>query len=149
MSTSTSFSSHDARTGEVLATLQASTAQEIDAACLAAAAAFPLWQASGGAQRAALLRALAQGLEAERDSLVSLADQETALGLPRLTGELDRTAFQLRRFADIAERGVPYAFVDDPAVAGAPPAGHPAMQRWAVPLGPVAMYAARVRSMMA
>lgn len=139
---STTFSSFNARTGEVLASLNASTAQDIDAACQAAAATFPLWQASSGAQRASLLRALAQGLETEREALVAQADQETALGLPRLSGELDRTAFQLRRFADIAERGVPFEFVDDPAVAGAPPAGHPAMQRWSVPLGPVAMYAA-------
>lgn len=139
---STSFSSYNARTGEVLSTLTASTAADIDAAAKAAAAAFPLWQASSGAQRATLLRALAAGLEAGRESLVTIADQETALGPVRLNGELDRTAFQLRRFADIAERGVPFDYVDDPVVAGAPPAGHPAMQRWSVPVGPVAMYAA-------
>lgn len=139
---STSFSSYNARTGEVLSTLSASTAADIDAAAKAAAAAFPLWQASSGAQRATLLRALAAGLETGRESLVTIADQETALGPVRLNGELDRTAFQLRRFADIAERGVPFDYVDDPVVAGAPPAGHPAMQRWSVPVGPVAMYAA-------
>ncbi len=139
---STPFSSYNPRTGEVLGTLAASTAADIDAAANAAAAAFPLWQASSGAQRATLLRALAAGLEAGREALVAMADQETALGPVRLNGELDRTAFQLRRFADIAERGVPFDYVDDPAVAGAPPAGHPAMQRWSVPVGPVAMYAA-------
>jgi acyl-CoA reductase-like NAD-dependent aldehyde dehydrogenase len=139
---STSFSSYNARTGEVLGTLPASTQADIDAAATAAAAAFPLWQASSGAQRATLLRALAAGLEAGREALVAIADQETALGPVRLNGELDRTAFQLRRFADIADRGVPFDYLDDPVVAGAPPAGHPAMQRWAVPVGPVAMYAA-------
>jgi acyl-CoA reductase-like NAD-dependent aldehyde dehydrogenase len=139
---STSFSSYNARTGEVLGTLPASTQTDIDAAATAAASAFPLWQASSGAQRATLLRALAAGLEAGREALVAIADQETALGPVRLNGELDRTAFQLRRFADIAERGVPFDYVDDPVVAGAPPAGHPAMQRWSVPVGPVAMYAA-------
>ena len=139
---STNFSSYNARTGEVLGTLAASTAADIDAAANAAAAAFPLWQASSGAQRATLLRALAAGLEAGREALVAIADQETALGPVRLNGELDRTAFQLRRFADIAERGVPFDYVDDPVVAGAPPAGHPAMQRWSLPVGPVAMYAA-------
>ena len=139
---STSFSSCNARTGEVLGTLTASTPADIDAACTAAAAAFALWQAGSGAQRASLLRALAAGLEAGRETLVAMADQETALGPVRLNGELDRTAFQLRRFADIAERGVPFEYTDDPAVAGAPPAGHRAMQRWLLPLGPVAMYAA-------
>ena len=63
--------------------------------------------------------ALATALEAAREQLVPLADLETALGPVRLNGELDRTCFQLRRFADLAERGEPFAFVDDPAVAGA------------------------------
>ena len=70
------------------------------------------------------------------------AELETALGQVRLSGELDRTAFQLRRFADLAERGVPFERLDDPTLAGAPPVGHPAMQRQRVPLGPVAMFAA-------
>ena len=107
-----------------------------------AAAAFETWQDSTGAQRATLLRALATALEAQREALVPLADDETHLGPARLNGELDRTAFQLRRFADIAERGVPFQAVDDPAVAGPPPAGHPALRRVRVPLGPVAMFSA-------
>ncbi len=139
---STLLSSFDARTGEVLAELPATTPGAVDAACDAAAAAFAQWQGSDGAARARLLRGLAEALEGAREALVPLADRETALGPVRLNGELDRTAFQLRRFADIAERGEPFAFVDDPAVAGAPPAGHPAMQRWSVPLGPVAMFSA-------
>jgi acyl-CoA reductase-like NAD-dependent aldehyde dehydrogenase len=136
------LTSYNARSGEPLAELASSSAAEIDAACEASAEAFGLWQTSSGAQRANLLRALADGLEAERDALVALADQETALGLVRLNGELDRTAFQLRRFATLAERGEPFVLLDDPAVVGPPPAGHPHMQRWAVPLGPVAMFSA-------
>ncbi|MEN9483297.1 aldehyde dehydrogenase family protein [Sphaerotilus montanus] len=138
----TMLPSFDARTGAVLAELPATAPAAVDATCDAAAAAFPLWQGSTGAQRGALLRALAAALEGDRADLVALADRETALGPVRLNGELDRTAFQLRRFADLAERGAPFAFTDDPAVAGAPPAGHPAMQRWSVPLGPVAMFSA-------
>lgn len=64
------------------------------------------------------------------------------MGPVRLNGELDRTAFQLRRFADLAEAGVPFAHVDDPAVSGPPPGGHPDMVRTLVPLGPVAMFSA-------
>jgi acyl-CoA reductase-like NAD-dependent aldehyde dehydrogenase len=101
-----------------------------------------VWRTSTASQRAALLRSLAAGLEADRDELVALADQETALGPGRLHGELDRTAFQLRHFAVIAESGSPFTVLDDPAVAGTPPVGHPAMQRWAYPLGPVAMFSA-------
>lgn len=133
----------NARTGETLgAPLTASTPEEIDAAVQAAHTAAGDWAASSGAQRAALLRALADALEAAREQLVPLADLETALGPVRLNGELDRTCFQLRRFAHIAQRGEPFAVLDDPAVGGGPPAGHPAMQLQRVPLGPVAMFAA-------
>jgi NADP-dependent aldehyde dehydrogenase len=138
----TLLSSFEARTGVVLDQVPASTPAAVDAACDAAAAAFAPWQAASGAERGALLRALAAALEGDRAELVALADRETALGPIRLNGELDRTAFQLRRFADLAERGEPFTFTDDPAVAGPPPAGHPWMQRWSVPLGPVAMFSA-------
>lgn len=114
----------------------------IDTAVQQAQAAFAGWQSSDGPARARLLNALAQALEADREKLVELADTETGLGLPRLNGELDRTAFQLRRFAALALNGVPFVCTDDPAVAGAPPAGHPAMMRVRVPLGPVAMFSA-------
>ncbi|WP_310567646.1 aldehyde dehydrogenase (NADP(+)) [Hydrogenophaga sp.] len=133
----------NARTGEVHGQpLVSSTSEQIHAAVQAAHDAAALWGASSGAQRAALLQGLATALEGERDKLVAWADLETALGPVRLNGELDRTAYQLRRFADIAARGVPFEQVDDPAVAGAPPVGHPAMRLQRVPLGPVAMFAA-------
>lgn len=133
----------NARTGQPLgAPLCASTPEQVDAFASAAGAAFGDWSSSDGATRAALLRGLAGALESDREGLVALADEETGLGPARLNGELDRTAFQLRRFADIAERGVAFEVLDDPAVAGGPPVGHPAMVRQRVPLGPVAMFSA-------
>jgi len=132
-----------ARTGTPLgAPLCASTPEQVDACASAADVAFAGWSSSDGATRATLLRGLAGALESDREGLVALADEETGLGPARLNGELDRTAFQLRRFADIAERGAAFEFVDDPLVAGGPPAGHPAMVRQRVPLGPVAMFSA-------
>ena len=119
-----------------------STAADVDAAARAAQAAFASFGASSAATRAALLRGLAEALESNRERLVALADSETNLGPGRLNGELDRTAFQLRGFATQVEQGAAFAFTDDPAVAGAPPAGHPAMVRQRVPLGPVAMFSA-------
>ena len=133
----------DARTGQrVGEPWPASTPAQIDAAVASAALAAEPWAASDGATRAKLLRDLADALEAARDTLVPLADRESGLGLPRLNGELDRTAFQLRGFADVAERGDAFAVVDDAAVAGAPPAGRPRLTRVRVPLGPVAMFSA-------
>lgn len=133
----------NARTGETHGQpLATSTPQQIHEAVWAAQEAAALWGTSSGTSRASLLQALATALEGDREKLVALADLETALGLVRLNGELDRTTFQLRRFADIAERGEPFVVLDDPAVAGGPPAGHPNMQRQRVPLGPVAVFAA-------
>jgi acyl-CoA reductase-like NAD-dependent aldehyde dehydrogenase len=133
----------DARTGEAWGdALQPTTPERLDAAVELASQAFDDWQGSDGERRAALLEGLAAALEAEREALVPVADRETGLGPVRLNGELDRTAFQLRRFATLARQGEAFRFTDDPAVAGAPPVGHPAMMRVRVPLGPVAMFAA-------
>ena len=132
-----------ARTGEVFGLdVLTSTAIELDASVQKAFKAYSDWQSSDGETRAKLLNLLADALEADREKLLELADIETGLGLPRLNGELDRTTFQLRRFASIAKNGGAFLFTDDPAVAGGPPAGHSAMMRVRVPLGPVAMFSA-------
>lgn len=119
-----------------------STPALIDAAVQAASEAAYDFAATSAAVRSALLRALADALEADREHLVALADRESGLGLPRLNGEIDRTAFQLRGFADVLANGDAHAFIDDAAVAGAPPAGRPRLARVRVPVGPVAMFSA-------
>ena len=123
-------------------TIRESTAAEIDSAAANAAAASAAWAASDAATRSSFLRKLADGLETEREPLVALAHEETSLGPARLNGELDRTAFQLRAFADAVDAGEAFQVIDDPAVPGAPPAGHPHLLRMHVPLGPVAMFSA-------
>ncbi|MES2944962.1 MAG: aldehyde dehydrogenase (NADP(+)) [Pseudomonadota bacterium] len=112
--------------------------QAVSSACQAAAA----WARSDGPMRASLLESLAHTLEQNRAGLVNLADAETRLGAPRLNGELDRTAFQLRGFADHARLGLPFSSITDAAVAGPPPQGKPQITRVRVPLGPVAMFSA-------
>ncbi|GLW50412.1 aldehyde dehydrogenase [Streptomyces sp. NBRC 14336] len=115
------------------------TAQEVDAAVRAAD------QARGALTdrtvRAAFLRTAAERLEAARDQLVEAADAETALGPVRLTGELARTCYQLRAFADIVDEG---AFLDvvinHPDDTATPPV--PDLRRYKVPLGVVAVYSA-------
>lgn len=119
-----------------------STPEQINIAVEAASAVSRTWASSGPETRAALIWGLASALEQAQPELVALADKETFLGVARLNGEVARTAFQLRGFADQVESKVPYQVIDNPAVAGAPPVGHPAMVRVRVPLGPVAMFAA-------
>ncbi|MDX2294788.1 MULTISPECIES: aldehyde dehydrogenase (NADP(+)) [Streptomyces] len=91
--------------------------------------------------RAAFLRTAADLLDAAADEVVTTADAETALGAPRLTGELARTTAQLRAFADVVDEG---AFldvrIDLPDPSAVPP--RPDLRRWKIPLGVVAVYAA-------
>ncbi|RKF36706.1 aldehyde dehydrogenase (NADP(+)) [Paraburkholderia fungorum] len=135
--------SFDARNGRPVGKpWSPSSPAAIDAAVAAAAEAADFFGSLPAAKRAVLLRALADALEGEHGTLVLLADGESALGVTRLKGELVRTCFQLRGFAEFLEAGAADVVVDDPAVAGPPPAGRPHLRRVRVPLGPVAVFAA-------
>ncbi len=56
-------------------------------------------------KRASLLRTIASELEARSDDIIARAHLETALPEARLTGEIARTANQLRLFADVVDSG--------------------------------------------
>ncbi|HEY5272550.1 MAG TPA: aldehyde dehydrogenase (NADP(+)) [Acidimicrobiales bacterium] len=89
--------------------------------------------------REALLRAMADELDADAAALVGVAMEETALPKARLDGELRRAAFQLRFFADVVADGEFLAVsIDHP---GDSPMGPlPDLRRMRVPLGPVAVF---------
>lgn len=93
------------------------------------------------AVRAALLRNAAEELAEAGEELVATADAETALGTPRLTGELGRTTGQLRAFADEVEEGGHLDVIIDHADDDATPP-RPDLRRYKIPLGVVAVYAA-------
>jgi NADP-dependent aldehyde dehydrogenase len=115
------------------------TAQEVDTVVRAAHDARAALADRG--LRAAFLRTAADGLEDARDRLVEAADAETALGPVRLNGELARTCYQLRAFADIVEEGAFLGVViDHPDPAATPPV--PDLRRYKVPLGVVAVWSA-------
>ena len=128
----------DPRTGTPVETVARTTGDaEVDALCRAAAQAAPVLAATSRADRAALLRAVARALEAERAAVVALADRETALGEARLNGELTRTCFQFEQFAEALEEGSYLEATIDHA--GDTPMGpRPDLRRMLVPLGPVA-----------
>jgi NADP-dependent aldehyde dehydrogenase len=132
----------DPRTGaavEVVA--QETTTAEVDRLCAAGLAAAPALEALGRRGRAALLRALAGALEERRDDVAAVADRETALGPVRLNGELTRTTYQLRLFADTLEEGSYLEAAVDHA--GDTPMGpRPDLRRMLVPIGPVAVFGA-------
>ncbi|BBA96587.1 putative aldehyde dehydrogenase [Actinacidiphila reveromycinica] len=116
------------------------TADEVDAAVRAAATALPAL--ADRSLRSRLLRAAAGLLERDAERVIAAADAETALGTPRLTGELARTAFQLRAFADVVDEGAFLDVIIDHPDPDAKPIPRPDLRRYKIPLGVVAVYAA-------
>jgi NADP-dependent aldehyde dehydrogenase len=115
-------------------------AGDVDAAVRAAAAALPAL--ADRSVRSRLLRGAAGALERSAAEVIAAADAETALGVPRLTGELARTAFQLRAFADIVDEGGYLDVIIDHPDPAARPIPRPDLRRYKIPLGVVAVYAA-------
>ena len=135
-------SSVNPRTGEVIETpIVESTEDEVAQLVAGAAAVAREYGRSSREDRAALLRAIADELEEGREQLAQIADDETALGLPRLSAELVRTVFQLRAFAEMLEEGSYLEVtIDEAAMTGMGP--RPDLRRYLVPLGPVGVFGA-------
>ena len=133
----TSVSSYDPRTGEAVASVPETTAEELRDVLARAAGAAPVLAATSPADRRRWLHAVADALEDHRDELTALADRETALGDQRLTGEVARTAGQLRFYGDVAAEGSYLGVtVDEPNGTA------PGLVRVNRPLGPVAVFGA-------
>jgi NADP-dependent aldehyde dehydrogenase len=133
----------DPRTGAVVdpCVAEEATADQVGEICRAAAAAAPVLAEAGRDFRSGLLRALAAALEADRETIVGLADRETALGRTRLDGELTRASYQLRLFAEVVDEGSYLEAAIDHA-ADTPMGPRPDLRRMLVPIGPVAVFGA-------
>lgn len=137
-----SFTAVVAASGEALepAFAEASAADVVDA-CAAAAAAQPVFANLPLADRAALLRAMANKIDALGDTLTQRAMLESGLPEARLNGERGRTVGQLRLFADEVENGAWQGLRIDHALRDrAPP--KPDLRMRKIPLGPVAVFGA-------
>src|SRR3984957_5560209 len=94
----------DPRSGEPVGPpVPVTSAGQLDQVLAAAAAAAGLLRSSRPGVRTGLLRALADRLDERPDEPPARAVQESALPLPRLTGEVARTSGQLRLFATVIE----------------------------------------------
>ena len=134
MSSTTSFSPYD---GQPVAVVPDTPPGAVQRAVARAVAAAPKLAAVAPAVRRGWLEAVAASLENHVDELVGLADQETALGAARLTGEVARTAGQLRFYGDVAVEGSYLGVTVDEATGAAP-----RLTRVNHPLGPVAVFGA-------
>ena len=100
------FQGYDPTNGQALEpAFHSATAAGVDQAVRAARDAFPVLARTSGVERGKLLRRIADGLNAAASEITARAQQETALPLPRLNGELARTCMQLRLFASVIEDG--------------------------------------------
>lgn len=117
------------------------TAEELDAVMERAVAAAPLFAALTPTDRARTLRAVADALDAAAEDLVPIAMAESHYPEARCRGELGRTTFQIRLFADVLEQGEYLEAMVDPAdpAWGTP---RPDLRRVLVPLGPVVVFGA-------
>jgi NADP-dependent aldehyde dehydrogenase len=119
----------------------AATHKDVEASILAAVEAAPAYGLLGGRERGQFLRRIAAGLDASAASLIEHAHAETALPIPRLTGEVARTSNQLRLFADVVEEGSwVMARIDTANPDRTPP--KPDLRSMLRPLGPVAVFGA-------
>ncbi|HLV35932.1 MAG TPA: aldehyde dehydrogenase family protein, partial [Spirillospora sp.] len=117
------------------------TAGEIDRAVTAAAEAFKETRNYPASQIAAFLDTAADEIEKKRDELIAMADYETALGSPRLPGELTRTTGQLKAFANLLREGsYVEAIIDTVLPERTPPRQD--IRRMLIPLGPVGVFSA-------
>ncbi|MBU6147587.1 MAG: aldehyde dehydrogenase family protein [Actinomycetales bacterium] len=119
-----------------------SDSSEVADAVAAAHTAWLAWRSLSHEHRAMALSAIADALDDDAGPLAALGDAETALGVPRLTGEVARTTFQLRMFGSALRAGAILGQQVDDAVAGPPPAGRPHLVRTRLPLGVVAVFGA-------
>ncbi|WP_461638166.1 aldehyde dehydrogenase (NADP(+)) [Leucobacter sp. BZR 635] len=119
------------------------TVTEIELIAKAAERAARSWRQRSAQQRALGLVGIADALDAAGDELVAIAMEETHLLEDRLRGELRRTTFQLRLYAQALDRSeyldVRIDHADDDWPMGAP---RPDLRRTHIPLGPVLVFAA-------
>lgn len=136
------FQATNPRTKETLPPrFHEATAGEIDRAGRAAMAAFSTMRNYPPEKLADFLERIADEIEAQGE-LLQVADEETALGLPRLRSERGRTTGQLRQFANLLHEGSYVEAIIDTAQPDRQPTPRPTVRRMLFPLGPIAVFSA-------
>lgn len=137
------FAARNPATGTVLPTrFQAATRAQVNDAANLAWKAFHAARATPDADRAVLLRTIADRIKTFRDDLIPIAHLETGLPKDRLRAELERTTGTLELFADVIEDGSwrrPAIDTGDPT---RKPIPKPTLRKMLLPLGPIAVFGA-------
>ena len=137
------FAAFNPATGSVIETaFHIATEAEVSRAVELAAQAFPAYRGLSGEARAAFLERIAEEIVELGDALLELANRETALPLPRLTGERGRTVGQLKMFAALLREGSWVEARIDHALPDRQPLPRADLRRMLLPLGPVGVFGA-------
>lgn len=115
---------------------------EIDQMVKAAVAAMNIVRSKSNAERAQLLRQIAEEIEALGDALLETASLESNLPLVRFQGERARTCGQLRMFADTIEDGSYQEPSLDTALPDRKPLAKPDLRSMLIPIGPIVVFGA-------
>ncbi|MEM5471664.1 aldehyde dehydrogenase (NADP(+)) [Hoeflea sp. AS60] len=118
------------------------TPAHVDAAAKAAEEAFWSFGYSTRAQRAELLNAIADEIEARGEEITAIGTSESGLPEARLQGERGRTTGQLRLFASHIEKGDYLDRRHDEALPDRAPLPRPDLRMIQRPIGPVAVFGA-------
>ena len=118
------------------------TADNVDRACNAAEEAFWTYGYSTREERAKLLNAIADEIEARADQVTEIGTQETGLPEARLQGERGRTTGQLRFFAAHILKGDYLDKQHDEALPDRQPLPRPDLKLVQRPIGPVGVFGA-------
>jgi NADP-dependent aldehyde dehydrogenase len=116
--------------------------EEVSAAIAAANKVKKEFAATTPTQRAALLNAIADSIESQKEKLADISNQESALPIARVTGEVMRTVIQIRAFADLVKTGGHLLPIIDLADPNFLPIARPDLRKSQQPLGVVSIFAA-------
>lgn len=114
----------------------------VDQAAEAAWAAFDAYRETTPEARATFLELIARNIEQDGERIITRAVQESGLPVGRLTGELSRTANQLRLFAGELRIGAHQEIRINSAQPDKTPVPVPDLRQRQIPLGPVAVFGA-------
>ena len=116
--------------------------EEVDLAVKLAAEASAEFGRLSGAKKAEFLETIASRIEAQTESLVTRAHQESALPIARLQSETGRTCAQIRMFARVVREGSWVTARIDHSDPQRKPVTKPDVRSMLRPLGPVVVFGA-------
>ncbi|MDE0820187.1 MAG: aldehyde dehydrogenase (NADP(+)) [Opitutales bacterium] len=138
-----SFQAINPRSGETLEPdFHEASPEHVNAAICEGLKAFDILRQTSPKQRAAFLETLAREIESRAEAILQRAQDETALGEPRLQMELARTIAQPRVFAGLIREGSWVEAKIDRADPTRKPFGRPSMRSMLQPIGPIAVFGA-------